>query len=210
MFEEELRAEIRGTYDQQSELLRWKLVLVAAAGAADLGLNTTTTRPFAPVLLCAIPLICAYVDLVYCHLTLRVYFLGTFLRYYRDAPAGYRMLEAYVWAVSQPTRIHAFAFELWAVSGSTVVLSTVLLVFGLCVRAWGGLFGLTAPPRSWPLYVGSGALGVGVSAALVLGMRIHRENIRESAARIAGITDERQLPQYPGDPGGASSGASAD
>jgi hypothetical protein len=61
-----------------SDLLKWKLVLVAAIGTVGLGL--TESEVGHPIVLIGIPLICAYVDLLCRHLTLRIHVIGNFIR----------------------------------------------------------------------------------------------------------------------------------
>jgi hypothetical protein len=75
---EELRAEILEAERSRSDLLKWKLVLVAGLGAIGIGVQTNSGR--VPLVLIGIPLVCAYVDLLCRHLTLRVHVIGQFLR----------------------------------------------------------------------------------------------------------------------------------
>ncbi len=114
---EQLRSEILEAHNARSDLLKWKLVLVAGLGTIGLGLTQEIGHPF---VLVGIPLVCAYVDLLTRHLTLRIHVIGDFLRG-RDASgpddALYREYEAFV-----ERNRSAFDFEDWALYLSSIVL----------------------------------------------------------------------------------------
>ena len=124
---EQLRSEISEAHNARSDLLKWKLVLVAGLGTIGLGL----TQEFGhPIVLIGIPLVCAYVDLLTRHLTLRIHVIGDFLRSREsddDAQTLYREYEAFV-----ERNRSAFDFEDWALYLSSIILS-------LGVAAYGGL-----------------------------------------------------------------------
>ena len=74
---EQLRSEILEAHNARSDLLKWKLVLVAGLGTIGLGLTQEIAHP---IVLIGIPLVCAYVDLLTRHLTLRIHVIAGFLR----------------------------------------------------------------------------------------------------------------------------------
>lgn len=122
---EQLRSEILEAHNARSDLLKWKLVLVAGLGTIGLGLTQEIGHP---IVLIGIPLVCAYVDLLTRHLTLRIHVIGDFLRG-RDASdpsdALYRDYEAFV-----ERNRSAFAFEDWALYLSSIVLSLGVAAYG--------------------------------------------------------------------------------
>lgn len=75
----DLRGEIVESQKARCDLLKWKLGLVAGLGAAGLGLgsNYSTDRQF-HYILCLIPLVCTYVDLLAKHMTLRIMVIGCY------------------------------------------------------------------------------------------------------------------------------------
>lgn len=77
----ELRDEIVESQKARCDLLKWKLALVAGLGAVGLGLGDYA--PKEPgyshhYVLCLIPLVCVYVDLLAKHMTLRIMVIGCF------------------------------------------------------------------------------------------------------------------------------------
>ena len=64
----------------QADFIKWKLVLVAGLGSASLGFSKLSANSNAQYLFCLIPLICAYVDLIYFPQTLRILVIEAFLR----------------------------------------------------------------------------------------------------------------------------------
>ena len=101
----------------RTDLLRWKLVICAALGAAGLSLtgkNSTSTI----TLLALIPVGCTYVDLLCTNINLRIILIGRFLSTQEDS------YESFV----APHRI-VFSLEDWALYGSTFVISVLLILF---------------------------------------------------------------------------------
>lgn len=75
----ELRGEIVEAEKARCDLLKWKLGLVAGLGAAGLGLGSYHTADCDfHYILCLIPLVCVYVDLLAKHMTLRIMVIGCF------------------------------------------------------------------------------------------------------------------------------------
>ncbi len=138
-----LREEVLRTQQTRSDLLKWKLGLVGVIGAVGLGLAGSRLSAHADLVLCAIPLVCVYVDLLCRHLSLRILVIGTYLRgagTLEDPEA--MMLERYEQHVQAARRLDpggAFDLEDWAVSWSTAALSLAVLVYGVTVIATGDL-----------------------------------------------------------------------
>jgi hypothetical protein len=146
---ESLRQEILNAQQTRSDLLKWKLGLVGALGATGLGLAGADTPGHADLVLCAVPLVSVYVDLLCRHLSLRILVVG---RYLHQSGAGQRseredlkLYETFVeekarQLVPQPTerreeeqRMNAFDLEDWAVSWSSVTLSLGVALYGIFV-----------------------------------------------------------------------------
>jgi hypothetical protein len=73
-----LRQEILNSQQTRSDLLKWKLGLIGAIGAIGLGLAGSRVSNNADLVLCAVPLVCVYVDFLCRHLSLRILVIGRF------------------------------------------------------------------------------------------------------------------------------------
>jgi hypothetical protein len=154
-----LRTEILQSEQTRSDLLKWKLGLVGAISAVGLGLAGSRAPAHADLVLCAVPIVCLYVDFLCRHLNLRIVVIGTFLASDLVAPANQEeaselaVLKAYERHVQSARRLPrrllrgsrglfpkswrwhgAFALEDAAVSWSTALLSAALIVYGAVVR----------------------------------------------------------------------------
>lgn len=85
---EKLRDEILQSESVRTDLLKWKLALVGAIGAAGLGFAGSEDLGHADLVLCAIPPLCVYVDLLCLHLNLKMLVIGTFLRQWTAGETG--------------------------------------------------------------------------------------------------------------------------
>jgi hypothetical protein len=78
----QLADEVIEAQKARSDLLKWKVVLVAALSAVGFGFASKTPRAeYNDLALCCIPLVCAYVDMLCRHLSLRISVIG----HYRKA-----------------------------------------------------------------------------------------------------------------------------
>jgi hypothetical protein len=137
-----LRQELLNSQGTRSDLLKWKLLLVGALGAAGLGLAGSTGITGQPdLILCAIPPVCLYVDLLSRHATMRTLVIGRYLasskssdlhEYERYAERARGLAKTGFRQVHEGKR-SAFAFEDWAIFGSTLSLSMAVLVYGFFV-----------------------------------------------------------------------------
>ena len=158
---EELRAEILEAERARSDLLKWKLILVAGLGAVGLGLNPDTTP--VPLVLIGIPLVCGYVDLLCRHLILRVHVIGGFLRTrsrHDDGPAELAWKQALFRDYEEEAlaKNAAFDFENWALVWSSAVLSIAVGGYGLF---------LDKEAERWPVFL-SGVAGLALTLAVEL------------------------------------------
>jgi phosphorylase kinase alpha/beta subunit len=117
--EARLAEEILEAQKTRATLLQWKLLLVAALGAAAFGLTPGGGGRFM-LLLSLIPPVAAYVDLLCSNLNLRMLLIGRF-----QAEQQHDPYETFV----HPRRM-AFVLEDWALYGSSYLLSALVLLAG--------------------------------------------------------------------------------
>ena len=156
---ESLRQEILQAQTIRSDLIKWKLALVAGLGAAGLGFAGSTDLRDADLVLCAIPPVCVYVDLLCRHLSLRILVVGRFLYGAAGDDLQLARLAAYedfaqrtrTLPVGDGRRRSAFDLEDWALSWSSFALSVAVFVYGLTRPEWirvpflvSGIVGLVA------------------------------------------------------------------
>jgi hypothetical protein len=155
-----LRTEIIEAQKVRSEILKWKLILVAALGAVGLGFsNPNTVVPNAYLVLLLIPLVCFYVDLLCKHMSLRIIVIGDFLRFGSKAEEEDAAYESFVYearTMGPRKNMNAFAFEEWALDGSTVVLSLLVMLVGLA----SSRLAIPISANDRYLFIGSGLAGL--------------------------------------------------
>jgi hypothetical protein len=150
---ERLRDEILQAQNTRSELLKWKLGLVGAIGAAGLGFAGSVGLRHADLVLCALPPVAVYVDLLALHLTLRILVIGTFLRTAgaKEAGADQGYEEFAHDARNLGGGRSAFDLEDWALFYSTYALSAAVAGYGVYQLVDASTFGVP--------FVLSGAVG---------------------------------------------------
>jgi len=133
MRQEKLPEEILASEKARSDLLRWKLVICAALGAAGFGMAGTNSNPHLG-LLTLIPIACVYIDLLCTNINLRIILIGRFF-------AGKD--DAYELFVGRHRVV--FCLEDWALYGSTYVISGLLILLAIIstVLLSGQKFGFT-------------------------------------------------------------------
>ena len=129
---EKLRDEIIESQKARTELMKWKLILVAALGGASLGIRLKSTMDRNPPygLLGLVPLVCLYVDAVCIHVELRIMAIGRFIRTGGlgsvAADSIERRYEEYC-AKNRPT----FSLEGVALALTTLTVSSPVLAIGI-------------------------------------------------------------------------------
>ena len=73
-----LRTQIVETQRARSDLMKWKLLLVAGLGTVVLGVEKVTVVN-QQLILALIPMVCVYVDSLCAHLSLRIFAIGQFI-----------------------------------------------------------------------------------------------------------------------------------
>jgi len=150
-----LRNEIIDAHRSAADFLKWKLIAVASVASVGVGFWAPATGqlPDARLIICLIPLICAYVDMVHLDLAVRVQLIATFLRNCRDPYENY--VDQLRGRADNP-----FDADMNAVHGSSIIASVILLVAGIIGSS-----------RSWSRFhvdsfITSGVLGIVATAFL--------------------------------------------
>jgi hypothetical protein len=127
-----LRGEIVESQKARIDLLKWKIILIAALGALGLGVGKDAGTGF-PSLLGLIPLVCAYVDVVCVHNDLRILVIAAFIRSGSDPDAKRyeEMCERERWT---------FFLETFSLVGTTVAFSMFVFVIARVPSLMQGLF----------------------------------------------------------------------
>jgi hypothetical protein len=155
---EALRTEIVESQKTQAEFIKWKLIAVGAIASISLGLTGSTAASPDPnglrLLLCGIPLVCAYVDFVSLHIMMRIVAIGAFLRHSGSAYEGFIFR-------TRESGANPFVFETAALHGASFVFNAVLigLSFADLGPEWiskayllAGILGLLFTVFAWVLY----------------------------------------------------------
>src|SRR5579863_8405583 len=170
----ELRTEIVESEKARVDLFKWKIILVAALGAVGLGFETGASANSASheslpheYLLCLIPFVSVYVDLLCSHLNLRIIVIGRYLHLVREyGPAAEPRepdYEAFVerartWEEVPPAprwnwrRLNAFGFENFTQNISSAFFSLLVALWPL-MHAVGNA----------AVFVGAGLSGIACS-----------------------------------------------
>ncbi len=175
---DKLRDEIIESEKARTDLMKWKLILVAAIGAAALGIGSTASTGNHPtVLLAFIPFVCLYVDAVCFHNEIRIMTIARFLRTW-DKVSVERKYEEYC----TKNRSH-FSLESFALLWTTLSLSALVLVIGLSSRLQSliGMSGDSRPENvanlalAGKVLMSSGGIGM-VAGMLFYGFYRYRTN----------------------------------
>ncbi len=130
----ELRNEIVESQKIRADFLKWKLIIVATIGAAGLGLgsygrdgdggDSTMSKP--EYLLCIVPFVCAYTDLLCRHLSVRILIIGAFIKHAATMEIE-RRYEDFVYKLREMA--NPFTFEDIALQWSSILLSIFVLLY---------------------------------------------------------------------------------
>ncbi len=135
---EAFKNEIVEAEKGRTDLLKWKLILVAALGAIGLGISNpnSTAKPMLSLhlALCLIPLVCVYVDLLCKHLQMRILVISEFFQHFEytsntDEASCFYLYEQFCGQVRQ-----VFDLEDWAQQWSTQFLSVLVIVAALILN----------------------------------------------------------------------------
>ncbi len=128
-----LRAQITEAQKVRSDLMKWKLILVAGLGAAGLGFNKEVFEQ-QYLVLCFIPFVCVYVDALCAHLSLRITAVGEFLTSQTPQTSAEKFIRDYehFLRISPPP----FKLEELVLHWSTIILSVLVIISGIGFSSW--------------------------------------------------------------------------
>lgn len=151
-----LRTKIIESQTSQADFMKWKPISVAAVASVSLGFTPTgnDAGDYATLLMCLVPFICAYVDLIY-------------LR-----KAGYNY-EIMVFDMRDKVATNPFAFEETAMLVSSAVFNAGLIVLGFTLKAF--------PQSVLDPYIVSGMFGIFATFALWLTHSARRRQMENYA-----------------------------
>jgi hypothetical protein len=155
-----LREEIVESQKTRSDLLKWKLIIVAGIGGAALGFSGKGPGN-AHFALAVLPLACAYVDLLCRSLSLRNKAIGLFIEHGEHEFDGQRAYEKFYRDIHD-VAWNKVSLEAWALRWSTALISIAIVPVG--VRAGA----LPWQPWFWPsgLFYASSVLGLVASLCI--------------------------------------------
>jgi hypothetical protein len=164
---EKLRDEIVESQKARTDLMKWKLFLVAAIGAAAFGIGSTAATGSDPpfVLLALIPWVCLYVDALCIHNDLRIMAIARFLRTGGKGSVDPNSIESKYEAYCAESRAQ-FSLEGFALQLTTLGLSLLVFFLGRS----DGLNDLIPPPASvpdWRFVILGWSGGVGAVVGLI-------------------------------------------
>jgi hypothetical protein len=162
-----LRSEIIESQKSVFDLLKWKIILIAAVGATAFGV-LKEKRAVMLELLALIPLVCAYVDALVYHDGLRMMLISQFLRGMKENDDG--LLSKYETHCAEHRDV--FYLEI------TVLIGTSIL---LCV----GVGAVPAPgPNVHMLLKLSAILGIGVLTVLRIFYEVQKDRLNQSQESV--------------------------
>ena len=129
-----LRQEIQQSQQRRADLIKWKLVLVSVLGATGLGLTNSPNVPYAELVLCGIPFVCTYVDLLCQHHALNLVVIGEFIRSQESgsdiAEVKYEKFSLAVRQIPLKKRmVSAYDLERINIIWSSIVFSASIVVY---------------------------------------------------------------------------------
>jgi len=142
-----LRSEIVESEKARMDFLKWKLIAVAALGAIGLGFSKQDGYPLiaSAYVLCIIPFVCAYVDLLCYHNDIRILVIGKFLSHTGDPYEKYVEALGDTWkqkGSEQKEKGVEYFFEIenFVLFYSSVFLSLLIGVLGIIIWRFVILF----------------------------------------------------------------------
>lgn len=125
-----LRNEIVESEKARIELLRYKLIAVASLAALGLGfhIQRDNAKIAFDYVLCIIPFVCAYIDLLCYHNTIRILVIACFLKHNNDP------YEGYIAQLDESNKVGVrqfFDIEDLVLFGSSIFLSFLLAIYSI-------------------------------------------------------------------------------
>ncbi|HXJ78396.1 MAG TPA: hypothetical protein VMS64_06905 [Candidatus Methylomirabilis sp.] len=154
-----LRDEIIESQKVRTDLLKWKIILVAALGGAALGVGQPE-HAIRPILLGFIPLVCAYVDVVCTHNDIRIRVIGHFL----ESQGSDEQIRAYESYCGRNRDV--FLVERVALVATTVLFSLMIGTIASCPTVATMFFHPTAVDLESQRLALGGAAAIGALVSL--------------------------------------------
>ena len=195
-----LRTELVETQKIRSDLLKWKLLIVAGIGGTALGFSGSgsgDTTSNAHLALAVIPIACVYVDLLCRHLSLRNKAIGLFIGFHEHESKTLRDYERFYLQLSREAWV-GVSFESVALVGCTIFLSLAIVPIGILAS------GLSLWPiaTQWPatLFIGSGFGGVLLSVWLQVRYAYAKSKAEQLSKKDNGLPSEIETAQQGAQP----------
>lgn len=159
---EAFKTEIIEAERNRTDLLKWKLIIVAALIAVGFGIDSgdstlVNIRVYPELALTLIPAVATYVDLLCIHLQFRILVISKFFQNYNSNPSNEEMLcfIAYEKFCADVRVRSMFGLEDLAQVGSTITLSILVIIFSVFTQ-----------PYNFYLFIISGIMGIITSICL--------------------------------------------
>lgn len=128
-----LRSEILESQKARIDLLKFKLIAIAALGSVGLGLGEYSKQTGnIDIILCIIPFVCIYIDFLCYHNTMRILVIGQFLAYSDDA---YEQYLPELGKNNGKSNGAGYYFELedFSLEWSSCVISVFVAIYGVYI-----------------------------------------------------------------------------
>jgi hypothetical protein len=155
----------------RSDLLKWKILAIAALGAVGLGLTDTNNPTHADLVLCCVPFVCAYIDALCRHLSLRIRVISRLWENGVREPGAGDMIYL---AVHEKHVQAARQRGVYLLENYLVVLSSV--VFSLLLILLPAILDENVLPHG-NVITASGVVGVILAIGIELSFRVLRERV---------------------------------
>nr|VFK21419.1 MAG: hypothetical protein BECKLPF1236B_GA0070989_12546 [Candidatus Kentron sp. LPFa] len=179
IYMDNLRSELIESQKARIGFIKWKLLLVSGIGAAGLGFTKSESIPYSNLVLCCIPLVCAYTDLMCRHLSLRNMVIGQYIRTMVDKSGEYKLIinyekfchEARSIKLESNKTIGVFSLEGKVHKTSSLILSLLIILYSFVLQ------NIT----SIPLLI-SGILGVFLIFLIEYNYKKRKEELKKLSA----------------------------
>jgi hypothetical protein len=174
-----LRTEILESEKARIGLLQYKLIAVASLAAIGLGFSNYkngNTPIDADYVLCIIPFICAYVDLLCYHNTIRILVIACFLNHYDDPYEGYIVKLGH--AYEKGGARYLFDMEDLALFWSSMGLSVLLAFYSVIP------FFKETNKLEGSVFLTAGIVALVISIFTKLSFKVHQDALFSTADKL--------------------------
>lgn len=160
-----LKEEINETTKSEHDFDKWKLIVVAALGAAALGMGKDASENHYWLMLC-IPFVCAYIDLHSYQLQTKIMVIARFIREHGEEDATLQNYEKICYELHKDK---VFYLGQYANLSASIILSMLAPAFAVA-RYWGPIGRLDA--NAW-IAISLWAVGI----FLIVGLRLYHMRV---------------------------------